>query len=117
MCSQRISAANRTWSLRRGDGWRCAGGPSSGLLCLTLAAILDGGGFDLDIALEVLGERLVGEADRLADALISTVFARGVDVQRVLARRDGLAVVVLAVPNDRVLARRPGRTRDREHHL
>jgi hypothetical protein len=46
------------------------------------AAILDGGGLDLDITLEF----------------------RGLDVDRVLAGRDRLAVVVLAVPDDVIFA-------------
>ena len=66
----------------------CAGRSAcGGLLRRSLATILDRGGSDLDIALEFLGERLVGEGHLLADALIRPVLAGGLDGDRVLAGR------------------------------
>ena len=106
--------ARRTgWSsLRRSGSTRAAeAGSPRVLLCRTLSAILDRGGLDLDIALEFLGERLVGEGHLLADALIRPVLPRGLDEDRVLAAGERLAVVVLAVPDDLVLAGRAGRPR------
>src|SRR5689334_5001835 len=112
MCSQRIRAATRMPSRRR-KGRACAAGRLAlGLLCRTLSAILDRGGSDLDIPLEFLGERRVVEGHLLADALVRPVLPRGLDVDRVLAGTDRLAVVVLAVPDDVVPAGRPGRPRD-----
>ena len=78
-----------------------------------LAAILDRCGLDLDITLEFLDERFVGDGDFLADDLIGPVLARGLDAEGVDAGPDRLAVVVLAVPGDGVLPRRPGSARDR----
>ena len=74
----------------------------------SLSAILDRCGLDLDIALEILGEGLVGDVDFLADELVRPVLACGLDADREDARPDRLAVVVLAVPGDGVLPRRPG---------
>ena len=79
----------------------------------TFSAILDRCGLDLDIALEVLGKRLVGDGDFLADDLVRPVLACGLDADRVFAWPDRLAVVVLAVPGDGVLPGRPGGARDR----
>src|SRR6185312_5734481 len=64
---------------------------------------------DLDVPLELLSERSVLEPDRLADALIRPVLARGLDVQDILAAPDRLAPIVLAVPDDVVLAGLAGR--------
>src|SRR5690348_3015279 len=111
MCSQRINAASRMPSLRRKDRPRAEAGRAGGLLCRTLSTILDRGGFDLDIPLEFLGERPVREGHRLANALIRPVLARGIDEDRVSAAIERLAVVVLAVPDDGVLAGRAGRPR------
>src|SRR5207302_2977972 len=78
--------------------------PVPGLFCSRLAAILEGGGFDLDVALEFLAERCVGEGHRLANALVRPVLPRGVDEDGVLAAIERPAMVVLAVPDDGVLA-------------
>src|SRR5438270_13813789 len=109
MCSQSIQAASRMLTLRRKDRRRAEGGSGAWLLCRTLSAILDRGGSDFDIALEVLGERRVGDGHALADVLIGPPFPRGIDQDRVLAAGDRPAVVVLAVPDDGVPAGRAGR--------
>src|SRR5207248_1377375 len=113
MCSQSIHAASRMLTLRRKDRRSAEGGSGAWLLCRTLSAILDRGGSDFDIALEVLGERLVGDGHSLANVLIGPLFPRGVDEDRVLTARDRLAMVVFAVPDDGILAGRAGRSRDR----
>src|SRR5437762_8550435 len=112
-----MSRANRMPSLRCHDRTWAEDSPGGWLLCRTLSAILDRGGSDLDIALEFLGERLVGERHSLANTLIRPVFARGLDGDGVLAGGEDFAVVVLAVPDDLVLAGGPGRPRDREEQL
>src|SRR5262245_18177483 len=109
MCNQRIAAANRMPQRRR-RGWaRPGAGGDDSLLRRTLSAILDRGGFDLDIAPQCLRERAVGDGDGLTDALVCAVLARGLDVDGVLAGRERVAAVVLAVPDHRVLPRRAGR--------
>src|SRR4051794_16979485 len=117
MCSQRTRAANRMPSLRREVRSFSEEGTAGSLSCGTLAAILDRGGFDLDIALEFLGERRAGERHPLANALIRPVFSRGLDEDGVLAARERLALVVLAVPGDGVLAGGAGRLPDRVGHV
>src|ERR1700678_346698 len=108
MCNQRMSLANRMLSLRRNE-WACAGdGRSGGLFSRSLATILDRGGSDLDIALQVLAEWLVGNRHILADALLGTVFAGGLDEDRIVAAGKLLAVVVLAVPDQLVFAGQAG---------
>ncbi len=57
------------------------------LFCRSLATILDRGGSDLDIALQILAERLVGKRHVLADALISSVLAGGFDRRSCTRRR------------------------------
>src|SRR5437762_8076138 len=108
-----MSRANRMPSLRCHDRTWAEDSPGGWLLCRTLSAILDRGGSDLDIALEFLGERLVGESHWLADTLIRPVLPRGLDEDGVLAGREEFALIVLAVPDDLVLAGRPSRPRDR----
>ena len=53
----------------------------------------------------------------LANALIGSVFARGLDKNGVFAAAKLFAVVVLAVPDQLVLARRAGRPRDSEEDI
>src|SRR3954452_24061782 len=98
---------------RRSDRACSACRTAVGLAPLALSAILDRGGLDLDIALEVLGERPVGDGDFLADDLVRPVLARGLDADRVGAAAERLAVVVLAVPGDGILPRPASRARDR----
>src|SRR5688500_5083458 len=103
MCSHRTSPANRRASARRaGRPFAEGGGVSGVLLRGSLSPILDGGGLDLDITLEFLGEWRVGEGHLLANALIRPVLARGLDEDGVLAGGQRLAAVVLAVPEDLV---------------
>ena len=78
----------------------------------SLPPIFDRRRLDLDVPLELPGEGPVVEPDRLADALIGPVLARGLDVQGILAGPDRLALVVLAVPDDVVFPGRAGRPRD-----
>ena len=78
-----------------------------------LSAILDRCGLDLDIAFKVLGERLVGDGDFLADDLVRPVLACSLDADRIGAGAERLAVVILTVPGDGVLPRRAGGPRDR----
>src|ERR1700694_1815735 len=100
MWSHRMKAASFAVNLRRRDGDSVAAGSAEGSsLRRSPAAILDGGGLDLDITLEFLDERLAGEGHRLADELIRPVLAGGLDVDRVFAGRDRLAMVVRAVPD------------------
>src|SRR3954453_8378618 len=108
-----MMAAVRMATRRRSDRACSACRTAWALAPLALSTILDRGGLDLDIALEVLGERPVGDGDFLADDLVRPVLARGLDADRVGAGADRLAVVVLAVPGDGVLPRRPGGARDR----
>src|SRR5689334_711262 len=109
MCSQSVSLTNRIFRVRPSDR-TCAGRSACARLSRrSLSTILDRGGSDLDIALEFLGERLIGEGDLPADILVGPVLARGLDPDRVLAGRQRLLVVVLAVPDDPVLAGRTGR--------
>src|SRR4051812_20775982 len=112
MWSQSISAASRILSLRWNEVLcRASDNPFPKSLCLALSAILDRGGSDLDIALEFLDERRAGEGHRLLNALIRPVLPRGVDEHGVHAAPDRVAAVVLAVPDDGVLAGRAGRPR------
>src|SRR5690348_6601325 len=117
MCSHRISAANRMLSLRLRDRPCAEGCSAEGLFRRILSAILDRGGFDLDITLEFLGERLVCDRHLLADALVRPVLPGSLDEDGVYAGFDRLAVVVLAVPDDIVLARRAGWLRRHEGRL
>src|SRR4051794_33784032 len=98
-------------AIRRRSGRACP--PAGALAPGALSAILDRGGLDLDISLEVLGEWLVGDGDFLADDLVRPVLARGLDADRVGAGAERLALVVLAVPGDGVLPGRASRARDR----
>src|SRR3954452_16223883 len=98
---------------RRSDRACSACRTAVGLAPLALSAILDRGGLDLDIALEVLGERPVGDGDFFPDDLVRPVLARGLDADRAGPGAERLAVVVLAVPGDGVLPRRPGGAGDR----
>src|SRR5262249_37965316 len=109
MCSQRMSLAILMFSLRfkgRAGGLE---GKCESLFCRRLAAILDRGGLDLDIPLEFLGERFALESNLLANALICAVLARGLDGDCIFAAGKLLSVVVFAVPDDFVFARRPCR--------
>src|SRR3954454_4787806 len=108
-----MTAAVRMAIRRRSDRACSACRPPGTLAPRALSAILDRGGLDLDIAPEVLGERPVGDGDVLADDLIRPVLARGLDADRVRARAERLAAVVLAVPGDGVLPRWAGGARDR----
>src|SRR4051794_15131945 len=100
-----MTAAMRM-AIRRRSGRACSAcRPSRTLAPRALSTILDRGGLDLDIALEVLGERPVGDGDFLADELVRPVLARGLDADRVGAGTERLALVVLPVPGDGVLAR------------
>src|SRR5262249_49406498 len=117
MCSQRMSLANLMLSLRFKGRTGGLEGKSESLFCRRLAAILDRGRLDLDIPLEFLGERLALECILLANTLICPVLARGFDRDRIFAAVKLLAVVVLAVPDHFVLARRPGRAGYREEDL
>src|SRR5260370_6029906 len=102
----------------RGNGRRSSEVlPAPVLFRSSLSTILDRGGFDLDIALEFLGERRAGDDHLLAYALIRSMFPRAVDREGVLAAVERLAVVVLAVPDDGVLAGRARGAGDREDHF
>src|SRR3954453_11451643 len=103
-----MMAAVRMATRRRSDRACSACRTAWALAPLAFSTILDRGGLDLDIALEVLGERPVGDGHFLADELISPVLARRFDADRVSAGAERLAVVVLAVPGDGVLPRRAG---------
>src|ERR1700737_4297517 len=98
MCSQRTNAA--TLSPRR----RPAGGPAVDSLssCGALAAIFEGGGLGLVIPLQFLYKSVAGQRDLLPDQAVAPMLAHGLDQDRVGARFQRLAVVVLAVPEDRV---------------
>src|SRR4051794_18998894 len=101
-------------AIRRRSGRACSAcRPAAASAALALSTILDRGGLDLDIALEFLGEWPVGDGDFLADDLIRTVLAGGLDADRVGAGAERLAVVVPAVPGDGILPRRAGGARDR----
>src|SRR5262245_4950096 len=103
MCSQRMRAAMRiAILLRSGRDFLAV---TEALLDRRLSPIGDRGGFDLNIPLEVLGERLAGDRDRRLDDLISAVLAGCLDHQSVVPRVDELTLVVLAIPDGRVLAR------------
>src|SRR3954453_1601550 len=108
-----MMAAVRMATRRRSDRACSACRTAWALAPRAFSTILDRGGLDLDIALEVLGERLVGDGDVLADDLVRPVLARGLDADRIRAGAERLAVVVLAVPGDGVLPRRTGGARDR----
>src|SRR3954454_10765698 len=97
----------------RGDRACSACRPARVSALRAFSAILDRGGLDLDIALELLGERLVGDGDFFADELVRPVLTSGLDADRVGAGAERLAVVVLAVPGDSVLPRLTGGARDR----
>ena len=91
------------------EGCRVVGVEPDHYFASSLAAILDRGGLDLDIPLEVLAERFAIEKHDFANALIRSVLASGFDGDGVFAAGELFAVVVLAVPDDLVLARRAGR--------
>ena len=112
-----MSLANRMASLRLFEWAWALDGKNGGLLCRSLATILDRGGSDLDIALQVLGEWLVGKSDLLAHALISSVFARGLDRNSVITACELIAVIVFTVPDYLVFAGRPGRTRHGKEYI
>src|SRR4051812_19584189 len=116
MCSHRIRAAKRMASVRRAGRPLAEGGVSGVLPGRSLSPILDGSRLDLDITLEFLGEWRVGERHLLANALIRPVLPRGVDGDGVLAGGERPAAIVLAVPEDLVLAGGARRPRDRVDH-
>src|SRR5262249_47756908 len=82
-----------------------------------LATVFNAGRLDLDAARQLNREGCRVEVNRGLHALIGAVFPRRVDEEGVLAATDGLAMVVLAVPDHRILARRPSRPRHGQDHV
>src|SRR5262249_61502715 len=72
----------------------------------TLFAVIKRRGSDFDIAGQIEMFRLAVEINFLAHQLVSPVFARGLYEHGVFTGVDQLALVVLAVPLERVFARR-----------
>ena len=85
-----------------------AGSRCPSLLRRRLAVIVERGRFDFDVTREFHGKGRIGDRHWLLDALVRAVFPRGVDEDGVLAARQRLVKVVLAVPDDRVFARAAG---------
>src|SRR6266542_5069700 len=72
----------------------------------TLFAVIKRRGNDFDIARQIKLFRLAVEINFLAHQLVSPVFARGLYEHSVFAGFDQIALAVLAVPFERVFARR-----------
>src|SRR5262245_58791530 len=120
MCSQRIQYANCWPKLRRGRGQRGSSSSeprSSSASSLRLfwglvgggAAVVKRSGLDLDVAGEVLRQRLGAELHLLPDQLIGARLAGGFNIDGVFAARAELLFAVEAIPNGRVLPWLAGR--------
>src|SRR5262249_39673932 len=123
-CSHRARDARRGPSLRRRAGagtgrpfasW--GAGATSRSSRGRLPTVLERGGLELDLPLELLDDRLARERHLVPDDLIRPVLPRGLDRDRVRAGGEGLALVVLAVPDDLVPAGRAGGPGHREDLL